>query len=298
MSLADLVSKPKEIAAHQTPLKTVQLDGQVVLKIVQHCNDSLPNLVTGQLLGLDVGQTLEVTDCFAFPANVEEDTEEDGASYQLDMMRCLREVNVDNNTVGWYQSATLGSFQTVELIETFVNYHENIKKCVCIIYDPQLSARGNLAMKAVRLKDAFISMYKEQKLVGKELREAAIAWKDVFQEIPIKKNIESLIASVDDLVAEQAKVSVYHKNLARQAQQMATWVQKRRQENVARRNAGEEPLPDEDPVLFKPVPEPSLLDNYLLTNQISTYSDNLNMASTQALQKLFVFESFAKSTAR
>jgi translation initiation factor 3 subunit H len=25
----------------------------------------------------------------------------DGATYQLDMMRCLREVNVDNNTVGW-----------------------------------------------------------------------------------------------------------------------------------------------------------------------------------------------------
>ncbi len=27
-----------------------------------------------------------------------------------------------------YQSATLGTFQTTELIETFVNYHENIKK--------------------------------------------------------------------------------------------------------------------------------------------------------------------------
>jgi translation initiation factor 3 subunit H len=24
-----------------------------------------------------------------------------GAEYQLDMMRCLREVNADNNTVGW-----------------------------------------------------------------------------------------------------------------------------------------------------------------------------------------------------
>ncbi len=33
--------------------------------------------------------------------NDEEDGEGDGASYQLDMMRCLREVNVDNNTVGW-----------------------------------------------------------------------------------------------------------------------------------------------------------------------------------------------------
>lgn len=31
----------------------------------------------------------------------EEDGEGEGANYQLDMMRCLREVNVDNNTVGW-----------------------------------------------------------------------------------------------------------------------------------------------------------------------------------------------------
>jgi translation initiation factor 3 subunit H len=54
----------------ETVLKTVQLDGQVALKIMQHCNDSLPNLVTGQLLGLDVGQTLEVTDCFPFPVSL------------------------------------------------------------------------------------------------------------------------------------------------------------------------------------------------------------------------------------
>eukprot|EP00955_Chlamydomonas_euryale_P054424 355816-Chlamydomonas_euryale.AAC.3 len=55
--------------AAATGLKTVQLDSQVVLKIIQHCNESLPQLVTGQLLGLDVGQTLEVTDCFAFPVS-------------------------------------------------------------------------------------------------------------------------------------------------------------------------------------------------------------------------------------
>lgn len=120
--------------AAKSAVKTVQLDGQVILKIMQHCNESLPQLVTGQLLGLDIGHTLEVTDCFAFPvsggavrgmlqggaalhaaanahgrhdlvqANVAEEDAEDenaGASYQLDMMRCLREVNVDNNTVGW-----------------------------------------------------------------------------------------------------------------------------------------------------------------------------------------------------
>ena len=67
---------------------------QAVLKIVKHCKEHLPQLVTGQLLGLDFGCTLEVTNCFPFPSSTEgaEDAElaEDGAEYQYDMMRCLR----------------------------------------------------------------------------------------------------------------------------------------------------------------------------------------------------------------
>lgn len=39
---------------------------QAVLKIVKHCRES-GVAVTGQLLGLDIGATLEVTNCFAFP---------------------------------------------------------------------------------------------------------------------------------------------------------------------------------------------------------------------------------------
>ena len=30
----------------------------------------------------------------------------------------------------------------MDLIETFVNYHENIRKCVCIVYDPQVQSGG------------------------------------------------------------------------------------------------------------------------------------------------------------
>lgn len=37
----------------------------------------------------------------------DEEIESDGANYQLEMMRCLREVNVDNNTVGWSVSFIL-----------------------------------------------------------------------------------------------------------------------------------------------------------------------------------------------
>jgi translation initiation factor 3 subunit H len=41
--------------------------------------------------------------CCVFQTREEdEELEADGANYQLEMMRCLREVNVDNNTVGWY----------------------------------------------------------------------------------------------------------------------------------------------------------------------------------------------------
>lgn len=51
-------------------LQTVQLEGHVVLKILKHCRECAPALVTGQLLGLDVGQTLEVTDSFPFPVMI------------------------------------------------------------------------------------------------------------------------------------------------------------------------------------------------------------------------------------
>jgi hypothetical protein len=51
-----------------------------------------------------------------------------------------------------------------------------------------------------------------------------------------------------------------------------------RQENMARKAAGEEPLPEEDPSnpIFKPIPEPSRLEGYLVTNQISSYCNHIN----------------------
>lgn len=39
-------------------------------------------------------------------------------------------------------------------------------RCVCIVYDPQKSARGQISVRAIRLKDSFISLFKEGKLTG------------------------------------------------------------------------------------------------------------------------------------
>jgi hypothetical protein len=90
--------------------------------------------------------------------------------YQLQKMRCLRDINVDSNTVGWYQSAPYSDFQTVQLIETFISYEESVKKCVCIVCDVKDSQQGALALKAVGLNRKFMELYKKNPNVRATLR--------------------------------------------------------------------------------------------------------------------------------
>ena len=69
ISFAAAAAKDRAVEAKAAPVRVVQLEGQVVLKVAKHCKESATatNTVTGQLLGLDVGQTLEVTDAFPYP---------------------------------------------------------------------------------------------------------------------------------------------------------------------------------------------------------------------------------------
>ena len=162
MSFAERAQKAVQ-GSPQTAV--VHVDGLVVLKIVKHCRDSLPQMAAGTLLGLDQGSTLEATHCFPRPAakaeiaelnttgegadDPVEDEDEDGEAYQLEMMKMLREVNVDNNCVGWYKSMHLGSFCQTPLIETQFAYQETLSdNCVVLLYDPIQTAHGNLTLKA------------------------------------------------------------------------------------------------------------------------------------------------------
>ena len=62
-----------------------------------------------------------------------------------------------------YQSTISGSFQVVEIIETFVSYMESLDRCVCIVYDITAAAGGALGLKAIRLSEAFVEAYREGK---------------------------------------------------------------------------------------------------------------------------------------
>ena len=86
-------------------VREVVIDGVAVMKIIKHCNDNLPTMVAGSLLGLDINGVLEVT--YTFPYSADDD--DDGRDYQIGMMNMLTDVNIDNNCVGWYQSTYLST---------------------------------------------------------------------------------------------------------------------------------------------------------------------------------------------
>ena len=326
--------KAAEAAA---PVRAVELDGGAALKIIKHCTDAAPGLATGALLGLDIGGALDVTACFPFPkvssggdGEFAYDADgafaaEDGEQYQLDMMRCLREINVDSNTVGWYQSTYLGTFYNEELIETFLSYAESIKRCVCVAYDPTYAEQGVCALRAIKLSDAFMEVYGEKgEFSIEKIHARGMKWSDIVVDVPItirnsalatavmselargkaaelnatdydrlslstgpfiEENMKLLGECMEDFANEQQKVAYFQRNMQRYQSQHAHWLQKRRQENARRRANGEEELPEEDANYKAPTP-PSRLENFLITNQVAEHVHDLDAFTTKTMAKL------------
>lgn len=142
-----------------TPVETVEIEGVALLQIIKHCHEGLPNCVTGSLLGLDSDKNLQVTNSFPSPPNAEKKKESD--EYQMEMMKNLREVGMDNNKVGWYQNVLMGTFCTASVIEYQFQYQQSLgPNAICLVYDSSETAKGNLSIKALRLKKSFCTAYK------------------------------------------------------------------------------------------------------------------------------------------
>lgn len=60
-------------------------------------------------------------------------------------------------------------------------------------------------------------------------------------------------------------------------------------ENAQRNSRGDPPLPEEDlSKIFKPLQSPSRLDYLLLSQQVNTYSKQVNQFATHSFGKLFL----------
>lgn len=196
-------------------LRVVQLDGLVLLKIIKHCTQSLPELCAGSLLGMDTeSHSLEVTNCFPFPVNADDDPDYDATEYHSEMMKLLRDVNVDNNSVGWYRSAYMGSFCTSDLVEHQFNHQSSLDqgsnqaKSVVIIYDPFQTQKGKLGLKAMRLSDKFMKEYAAHK-ASNYTTELNLSSERVLEEVPIEiTNPEIVSVFLNDMVYDQQPSTV------------------------------------------------------------------------------------------
>ena len=124
---------------------------------------------------------LEITNCFPFPevSHVQtDDRQNDNAAnlagaaprakqniaYGNEMIKFLREVNVDANNVGWYTGASMGNFVNLNTIENqFFYQNQPNEKTVALIYDVSRSSQGSLNLRAYRLSPQFMTAFKEAK---------------------------------------------------------------------------------------------------------------------------------------
>lgn len=306
----------------------VTLSSLVVMKIIKHTKENLPTLVNGQLLGLDVGTTLEVTNCLPFPSIQNEyDGEEEGADYQIEMMRCLRDVNIDHNTVGWYQTTYMGSFINDQLIETQFSYQSALPKSVVVVYDPLKSTQGALALKAFRLTEAFMQVFADGIFTSEGLKAAKVSHTEILEEVKLtvhnsilvdallaeladlardlqrprldlpqasylEKNLEMLIDFTDDLLMDHGKHQKWQRKKNYHETQKAKWVQARIEENAQREERGESLLsedPSGEPQFAKQVyHEPSRFDSLVLSAQIDQFCQQVDGFSGQSFGKLFL----------
>lgn len=237
-------------------------------------------------------------------------------------------VNVDHFHVGWYQSADVGNFLSVSLLESQYHYQTSIEESVVVIYDTAKSARGFLTLKAYRLTPQAIQLYKEGEFTPEALRTLKIGYETLFVEIPIviknsnltnimmseleemipeeegtkyldlgtasvlENQLRCLMDRVDELNQEAIKFNRFQHLVVRQQQDKNRLLAKRAQENAARAAKDEAPLPDDDiNKLMRPLPVPPRLNPMIVAGQINTYSQHISQFCAQSLAKLYITQS-------
>eukprot|EP01128_Nolandella_sp_AFSM9_P012442 TRINITY_DN9285_c0_g1_i1.p1 TRINITY_DN9285_c0_g1~~TRINITY_DN9285_c0_g1_i1.p1 ORF type:complete len:353 (+),score=98.30 TRINITY_DN9285_c0_g1_i1:982-2040(+) len=302
--------------------KEVEIDALVALKIINHSKSNLPTLVTGQLLGLNLGPSLEVTDAFPLPFK----QESGGVSYDLEMLTRLQNIGVDNNTVGWYQSSYLGLHVNKFLVSTQSGYQKDIHNSVVLVYDPMTTAKGGISLRAFKLSAKFMKLIEMKQYSAENIAKLDFTSSDLFVELPTKirtnnlhrllvqflldkpeltekfehldlsssefftSNLDVLLSCLQDLQKEQHAYSGWQRSAQRSQEQQQAFISQRKADNIVRKKKGQPLLPEdlkqlalENPYLFKKPVEPSKLDAILCNYRAISTADQLRKYAGVAL---------------
>lgn len=167
-------------------IDAVEMKGLVAMKIIKHCQEEGHSSdVQGILLGMmNNNKKLEITNCYPIPRHDDEDT--DGSEYNFAMLKHLRNINVDQLHVGYYQCSPYGA--SLNKLETVDLQHMNqntVEESVVIMYDPIRTQKGFLSLKAFRLTNIAMSLCKEGEFDSETLRKHNMTFDKFFEEIPV-----------------------------------------------------------------------------------------------------------------
>lgn len=183
-----------------SPIREIQISALVAMRIIKHSTSAFPTPATGCLVGMDVpstsGTQLQITNSFPYPASIPEtsSTQQDqsyqqqqaqsdpaalaaaapraksNVAYQNEMIKLMREVNVDAQAVGWYISTSMGNFVNLNFVENQAYFQKlqpqapgDERTGVALVFDVSRSVAGSLTLKAYRLGEKFLVAWREGK---------------------------------------------------------------------------------------------------------------------------------------
>merc|ERR1712054_657668 len=136
-----------------SPVHSLQLSALVVMRIIKHSTSpfpvSNPDTQAGNVATNPADpyyQADQATLAVAAPRA------KSSAAYAAEMVKYLREVNVDAQSVGWYMSCSMGNFVSASFVENQAYFQRQAdERSVAMVFDVSRSSQGGLNLKAYRL---------------------------------------------------------------------------------------------------------------------------------------------------
>ena len=302
----------------------IEMSVKCTMKMASFCKNGkvTEEYPCGTLLGLIDGETMEITDCFFYPTN----TDEDMRKYKIDMLRCARTVNGDYLSVGWFTPSVHGEFVDHDFINCQAQHQFEDPDAVVLVYDPQKTVKGCLSMKAYRLNDEFLELARvEIERLNSDVMK--LTKSTILVEIPIEvtstpldnilaqtlkarnpvpqnvdfsglspasyleHQLKGVIQSVDKLREENAKFRQHRHSVDFHNRKKEILEIDREYENAERRALGQPLLPDVDLSKVKPPKEkPERLTATLAAAQLDNLAEDVEEISSQSLANIFAIK--------
>ena len=163
------------------------------MKIVKHAHEARRK-VMGSIVGISKKSSFEVTNCFPYMESGDDVDEDEAAGksddYTVKMLDVLKDVNIDNDEVGWYESCLTSAMCTRDFVNIQLSYQKRFgERVVGLVYSPLKSLQGSqLSIRAYRLSNTFMDALEENEssVTQEQIRELGLNSSMILEEIPIK----------------------------------------------------------------------------------------------------------------